>query len=248
MARTEDMLNGASTDTIGRRLALAFATSHAHDAELRPLRDMIRQAVLRPEFDRVRLSPSRLRGTYELQLSTPDSNVTFWFRTTERAAYSWRDVHSIGTSAELVRNPYLSGYQLLGYPAATRDSVPSDGDNLDARTSQTLWFSVADRPGMPGNGNQALIRAELEFRLPTTPQWLWPTLDAYLRRVSAVDSVLMARSRFAIPRDQAQAQLSMQLHVDANGNGHVDTTLISNGRRLRIRLQRHDTIGVRNPF
>ena len=250
MGPGRDALGYAGADSSAGSRAIAFARSHPDDSERLPLRDLIRQSVLRPEFARVRTLPSRFRGTWQVRLTTGDSSVTYWFRTPRQAFSSWQAADSGRTTADIVRAPFVGGYVLLGYPALTRDSLAPANDST-RRPPGGLWFSVADRPGMPGNERQDRISMQLEFQLRTVPAWLWPVLDDYLRQRSRADSILSARvrARSVIPRANQQAQFPVI--TMRRGVGEVysaDTTFVRSQRTLRLTVTRVDTLSLRSTF
>ena len=250
MGPVRDVLGYGSNDSSGGTRAIAFARSHPDDSERQPLRDLIRESVLRPEFARVRTLTSRFRGTWQVRLTTGDSSVTYWFRTPRQAFSAWQAADSGRSTADILRNPFVGGYVLLGYPAPVRDSLPPANDST-RRPPGGLWLSVADRPGMPSNERQERIAMQLEFRLRTVPAWVWPVLDDYPRLRSRADSIFSARvrSRSVVPRADQQAQFPMiTLRRGAGDVYSADTTFVRNQRTLRLTVTRVDSLSIRNTF
>ena len=73
---------------------------------------------------------------------------------------------------------------------------------------------------------------------------IWQALEAYIPPRSALDSALMARIRVVITRADGQPTIPLTLRLDDAGGWSADTTLVRNGKSLRITLTRGDTVSV----
>ena len=80
-----------NTDTASRRRVLEWTRSHLIDAELEPIRQLVRRAILSPDWETVRRMPSRLRGSYAVTMEADGTRGTWYFRTEHRPRSSWPD-------------------------------------------------------------------------------------------------------------------------------------------------------------
>jgi hypothetical protein len=224
--------------------ALRWARTHPRDSETEPIRSQMRDLVLRADMRRMENMPSRLRGTYRVTMRSDDSSATWWFRTVNKPAYGWENPSRPRSSAEIVAAPYAA-YSLVGY--AGSDSVSVAAGDIVASAMQRralVWLGSGDRPSMPGNDRVRTIPASLVFALKGAPESIWLALEPFIPALSASDSAMFARSKLIVPRDQRQPSLPITLRVSANGAVSGDTTLVRDGRRLRVTLVRVDSSAV----
>lgn len=203
-----------------RARGLAWARANPAAAELEPVRTMVRRAVLDADWAVVTRAPSRLRGTYRVELELEGERHRWFFRTHDRAAYGWPAADSVRTTAELIASPHVAGYALPGYAAAALDSLPDRAPTGSLRVP-LAWLASDDRPTTPGNAARRELKAMLQFRSSAVAEPLWAGLEP---------------------------PIPLTVRLDGRGEVRADTTLLAGGRRVRVRLERVDTLAVTNPF
>jgi hypothetical protein len=232
-------------DSVSVANMLAWARAYAEQSEREPIRRLLRSTILKYDMDRIAKRPSRLRGSYRVTMSADDSTVTWWFRTVDKPAFRWEGPDSVRSTAELVRAPYAT-YNLVGDAADDRMSLAAAATSGTRQNpAKLVWLAASDRPGMPGNEGVRVLRAQLMFKLRSAPVSIWPALEAYIPPRSALDSAMMARMRFAIPREDLQPTIPLTLRLDDSGRWSADTLLVRNGKSLRVTLTQGDTVSVR---
>ncbi len=236
-----------AADSARRTRAIAWARANPAPAELEPVRSLVRRAVLEPDWEVAKRIPSRLRGTYRVDLEVGGERGTWFFRTHDRPGYSWRARDSLQTTAELLASPYVSAYRLVGYAAASPDSLLGSSPSGPRRVP-LVWLATADRPTAPDSHARRALSSVLEFMLAAAPERLWNDLEALVPRRSARDSAMLARLNRTVPRGEKQPQIPLTVRLDARNGIRSDTTLLVRGRALRVVLQRLDTLSVRRPF
>ncbi|MCY7380682.1 MAG: hypothetical protein LH467_15245, partial [Gemmatimonadaceae bacterium] len=246
MDRPIDAETGSSTDSVKRTRALSWARANPAASELEPVRTLVRQAVLNPDWEVASRFPSRLRGSYRVSVDVNGERNTWFFRTHDRPGYSWRRPDVAHTTADLLTSPNVAGYSLVGYASASPDSIPTSPSKELLRSM--VWLGTTDRPTMPGNDARRVLPGMLEFTLLAAPESLWDVLEAFVPRPSALDSAMMARLQRPIVRSQRQPRLPLTLRLDGRGGVRADTTLTIAGRSMRIVLERLDTLSVKRPF
>ena len=246
MDRPIDANARTSTDSVKRTRALSWARANPAAAELEPVRTMVRQAVLNPDWEVASRAPSRLRGSYRVSVDVSGERSTWFFRTHDRPGYSWRRPDVPHTTADLLTSPYVAGYSLVGYASASPDPIRPSPSKEPLRSM--VWLGTTDRPTLPGNDARRVLPGMLEFTLAAAPESLWDELEAFVPMPSAIDSALMARLNRPILRSQKQPRLPLTLRLNEGGGVRADTTLTAGGRTLRIVLERLDTISIKRPF
>lgn len=235
------------TDTAGRRRALEWTRSHLSDAELEPVRQLVRQAILSADWEAVRRLPSRLRGSYAVTMEADGSRSTWYFRTKHRPSFGWPQGDTIRTTANLLSSPHVFGYQLAGYASGTRDellvSQPSGLDQLPL-----VWLAAGDRPTVAGNEARQVLRGELEFRMAVAAAQLWDVLEMFVPPLSRMDSLMLGQMPEVYARENRQPRLPITIRLDRSGSVRADTTLTRSGKTLRMSLVRLDTISVESRF
>ncbi|MEP6508217.1 MAG: hypothetical protein ABJC63_08320 [Gemmatimonadales bacterium] len=247
MPRSPDMAARLTADSARRTRAIAWAVANPSAAELEPARKMLRRAVLDPDWEVARNLPSRLRGTYRVDVEVSGERSTWFFRTHDRPGYVWNAGDSLQATAQLLASPHVLGYQLVGYAAASRDSV-SSVDNSGPVRAPLVWLRATDRPTVVGNETRRALSAVLEFTLSGAPERLWTDLEAFVPPSSVIDSALLARLNRPLSRAQKQPRIPLTIHVDARGGVRGDTTLLAGARSLRVVIERVDTLSIRRPF
>lgn len=237
---------GLAGDSARRARALAWARAHPAAAELEPVRNRIRQAVLEPDLRVASAAPSRLRGTYRVDLEVGGERVTWYFRTHERPGYSWHGGDPAQSTAALVAAPYISGYRLVGYSGPTPDSIPATMLRPPAQTP-LVWLAISDRPTKPGNAERRTLHGVFEFIMSAAPESMWDALELFVPKMNPVDSMMLTRVQRLVPRSRKQPQIPLTLRLDARGI-HADTVLRVAGRELKLRLERTDTLSNTRPF
>jgi hypothetical protein len=234
-------------DSVRRTRALAWARANATSAELEPVRALVRRAVLEPDWQLVSRVPSRLRGSYRVDIDVEGKRGTWFFRTHDRPGYGWRGPDSVQTTTALLASPYAAGYRLVGLAAGSPDSLLT---GVPRRPSEVplVWLAMTDRPTMPGNDARLALLGFLEFNLAAAPEFLWDDLEPFVPRLSPMDSAMLARLNRPIPRSQKQPQLPLTVRLEARGAVRADTTLTVLGQAIRVRLERIDTLSIRRPF
>jgi len=143
--------------------------------------------------------------------------------------------------------PIEESTAIAGEAAAFRDSISSANAHGPVR-SPLVWLTTTDRPTVASNDTRRALYAVLEFTLAAAPEKLWTNLEAFVPRMSAIDSALAARLNRPIPRSQKQPRIPITIRLDARGGIHGDTTLIVGARALRVVIERVDTLSIRRPF
>jgi hypothetical protein len=236
-----------------RTQALAWARANGAEREREPVRALVREAALSADWAAASRQASRLRGTYRVTLEAGDARGVWYFRTHDRPGYAWRGRDSVRTTADLLASPYTAGYRLVGYAAATADSLTG----IEARFSRAtpgaprvplVWLATEDRPTLPGNAARQSLAGMLEFTLAAAPEVLWPALEPLVPPTSAADSALRARLRYVPERGQRQPRVPVTVRLKASGEVRADTTVLAGGRPVRLILERTDTLSLRRPF
>lgn len=234
-------------DTAERRRALEWAKAHLSDAELEPVRELVRQAILSADWEVARRIPSRLRGSYAVTMEADGSRSTWYFRTEHRPGFGWPEGDTIRTTANLLSSPHIFGYQLVGYAGKTRDElIASQPRGLDQMP--LVWLAAADRPTVAGNDARQVLRGELEFRMAVAPTRLWDVLEMFVPALSGMDSLLLSKMPELYTREERQPRLPITIRLDRSGSVRADTTLTMKGKTLRLSVVRLDTIAVESRF
>ena len=236
----------SSTDSVKRTRAMSWARANPAASELEPVRTLVRQAVLNPDWEATSRIPSRLRGTYRVSVDVKGGRSTWFFRTHDRPGYGWRRPDVAYSTANLLTSPYGAGYSLVGYASASPDSIPTSPSKELLRSM--VWLGTTDRPTMPGNDARRVLPGMLEFTLLAVPESLWDVLEAFVPTTSALDSAMIARFPRLIARSQRQPRLPLTLRLDGRGGVRADTTFTVGGRSMRIVLERLDTLSVKRSF
>ncbi len=234
-------------DSVRRTRAIAWARDNPAPAELEPVRTLVRRAVLDPDWEVAERFPSRLRGSYRVDLEVGGERSTWFFRSHDQPGYRWHGGDSLQRTADLLASPHVSGYRLVGYAAGSPDSLPGASPR-DTRRVPLVWLSTNDRPTAPGNDARRALSGVLEFNLDAASERLWNDLEALVPRQSAMDSAMLAGLNRPIPRGRKQPQIPLTLRLDTRGAIRADTTLVVGGRALRVVLARVDTHSIRRPF
>jgi hypothetical protein len=95
---------------------------------------------------------------------------------------------------------------------------------------------------VPTNAARQHLRAILEFDLASVPVPSWDALEALAPPISARDSLMLVQ--MGGTRGDRQPRVPLTLHLDANGQVKGDTTLLLGTRRLRVQLERIDTLSA----
>jgi hypothetical protein len=236
------------TDTASLRRVLEWTRSHLSDAELEPVRELVRRAILKPDWETVRSMPSRLRGSYAVTMEADGSRGTWYFRTEARPRSSWPDRDTITTIATLLSSPHISGYRLVGYGGPTRDELVVSQPSGPGRRLPFVWLVAEDRPTVAGNEARHVLRGQLEFTMAAAPAQLWDILDVFVRPLSPRDSVVLMRMPEIYARENRQPRLPITLRLDRSGSVRADTVLTMKGKTLRMSVVRLDTISVESRF
>lgn len=225
----------------------AWARAHAADADLEPLRSTIRNAVLSPDWQDARRAPSRLRGTYRVEIDADGAPYTWYFRTQPQLAYRWQAAEVQFSTAQLLESPHIAGYSLVGNSAASLGAVNvNKGDSIEQRT--LMWLYAVDRPTTAGNDTVRVLRGQLAFILSGAPEGAWSALEPFAAPLSVPDSMMLARMGRTLGRGDKQPKLPLTLRLDARGDIRADTTFVREGHRLRVQLVRVDTTTSRRLF
>ena len=234
-------------DSIRRERGIAWARANPGAAETEPPRTLLRRAILESDWQAAQGQPSRLRGTYRVDVEAGGQRGTWFFRTHDRPGYSWAGMDSVQTTAALLASPHVQGYRLVGNAGPTPDSVLERTMRGTARIP-LVWLAFTDRPTASGNDARRVLPGILEFTLSAAPERLWNDLELLVPPRSAADSALLARMNIARPRGEQQPRLPFTLRLDARGGVRGDTTVVVNGRSVRIVVERVDTMSVKRPF
>jgi hypothetical protein len=234
-------------DSIRRERALEWANANRSVAEIEPLRTLIRRAVLDYDWEKVSHTPSRLRGSYRVDVQTGNARGSFYFRTYDLPGYLARGSDSVQTTAALLASPHVFAYSLVGLAAKSRDSLETvNPRNLPA--TPLVWLVTDDRPTVKDNDTRLRLTGSFEFVLGATPESLWDDLDAFVSPLSVMDSAMLARMNRTIPRNRRQPRFPITLTLDGKGGVRGDTVVTAGTRRVRISLSRLDTLSVKRPF
>jgi hypothetical protein len=247
MPRAHNVAARIIRDSTRRTHAIAWAIANPSAADLEPARTILRRAVLDPDWEVARSLPSRLRGTYQVDVEAGGERSTWFFRTHDRPGYVWNAGDSLQVTAQLLASPHVLGYRLVGYAAAFRDSIPSVSSSGPVRTP-LVWLATTDRPTVAGNETRRVLSAILEFTLAGAPERLWADLEAFVPRSSAIDSALAARMNRPLSRAQKQPRIPITIHIDVRGGVRGDTTLLPGTRALRVNIKRVDTLSIKRAF
>ena len=229
-----------------RSHAIEWATAHAAAAELEPARGVLREAILTADWEETKEVPSRLRGTYRVDVETGGRSVSWFFRTHDRPDYLWGARDSLQTTVALLASPHIPGYSLLGYGAASQDSLVTSaprGERLPL-----VWFGSTDRPTIPTNNSRRTLAGSLTFTLAAVPATLWDIVDSLVPPLSARDSAFLARVNVFRSRSAREALVPLTVRLDDRGTVRADTTVLAGGKTVRFVLQRIDTVSVRRPW
>ncbi len=242
-----DQAARAGSDSARAMRAIDWARANPTEAELEPARSLVRSAILDPDMTAAQRLPSRLRGSYRVDMDAEGQHSTWYFRTTDRPAYGWRGHDTLQTTAALVAAPYIPGYQLLGYASASRDSLRTAAPR-GSRPGPLVWLATNDQPTSPANDARRTLSTILEFKLSSAPEQSWDALEPLIPPTSARDSAALARMRSMFSRADRQPRVPLTLHLDAHGPVQGDTTLNLGTHSLRVKLERMDTLSVTRPF
>ena len=245
MPRPSSMAARITSDSVKRIRAIAWANANARAAELEPVRTMLRRAVLDPDWAVVAKVPSRIRGTYRVDVERGRERSTWFFRTDDRPGYPWNAGDSLQTTAALLKSPHVLGYQLVGYAGDSRDSIP---ETMGRVRPPMVWLATTDRPTAPDNDARRALAAILEFTLNATPEKFWNDLESFVLPLSVLDSTIMARMNRPRPRGEKQARIPITVSLDARGGIRADTTLRVGTRALRLIVERVDTLSNKRSF
>jgi len=105
-----------------------------------------------------------------------------------------------------------------------------------------------DRPTVPGNEKRSSLTGILEFNLGAASETVWNDLETFVPRMSAMDSTFIARLNRPIPLSQRQPRIPVTLRLDNRGGIRGDTALLVGGHKLRVVVERLDTLSTRRPF
>lgn len=231
-------------DSAMRAQVIAWARANPEAASLQPLRRRLRELVLLPDSRELRRRSSRLRGTYRVDLVAGDDLATWYFRTHARPDYKWDGADSARTTAELIEAPYVGGYTLAGYAAPTPDSLLVRAPGYPARPPM-VWLATTDRPTAPGNDARHVLPGQLDLQLGAAPRSIWRALEPFVRPMGARESEAAARLYGAGAAAMRHARIPITLRIDSRGTGvQGDTTLAAGTQRLRVRVERVDTVTV----
>lgn len=247
MPRPVDMAARLTADSARLKRAINWALANPRAAELEPARTMLRRAVLDPDWNVARSNPSRLRGTYRVDIYAGGERSTWFFRTHDRPGYVWNAGDSLQATSQMLMSPHVLGYRLVGYAAASPDSI-SDANARGPVRAPLVWLATNDRPTAAGNESRPVLSAVLEFVLAAAPEKLWTDLEAFVPPMSAIDSALLARLNRPLQRSQKQPRIPLALRLDARGGIRGDTTLSLGARALRVVVERVDTLSIKRPF
>lgn len=232
-------------DSTKRERAIAWIKANPADAELEPVRSLLRRVVLDSDWAAASSAPSRLRGTWQVDVEADEERHTWFFRTHDRPGYSWMGPQQDISAAAVAASPWTRGYRLVGYPAGSPDSLPTA---YPRGRPELVWLATDDRPTAPGNETQSTLTGTLAFTLGGAPIELWDHLDPFVPPPTSADSAFRARMGTPLPYERRQPRLPIILRLDERGGARADTTLIANGRRLHVVLTRIDTLSVKRPF
>lgn len=228
-----------------RAPALAWAATNVREAELEPIHTRILETVIRADEQVARLVPSRMRGSYRVTLREGEMETVWYFRTRTYATGSWKEEESKRSIANLVASPHLIGRTVFGYAADSASALPvTEPRGSSIPDFARVWFSATDRPTVPGNDTVGTLRAQLEFTRRAAPPSVWDALDPFVPKPTGFDSAYRVRTGFVEQRGDEQPRLPLSIHIDATNRVYGDTTFVRGTRRLRITLERVDTVSI----
>lgn len=231
-------------------IAIRWARANPDDAEREPIRQLVRSGILRFDMQEIRTLPSRLRGTYRVTMQADDTTVQWEFRTVTAAAYAWGTRDAARTTADIVASPYVSGTQLVGYGVDSAGALlTSMLKGSASRAVPHVWLSAADHPARPVTAGTREFQADLMFTRFAAPPQIWDALDAYVDVPSASTRqaiVRIAAMNRRAPRAEEQPHIPMTLRMQNDGRLRGDTTIVRNGRTLRVTLDRVDSVHYSN--
>ena len=154
------------------------------------------------------------------------------------------------STADILASPRAAGYQKEGFAALTREALPNV-HLLGSRGPDApyVWLAATDRVTTPGNDAQRTFTGSFEFSLRGAPVSLWEALEAFVPPPTALE--LAFRESGVIPtqvRGDQQPRIPLTIRMDDKGGVRADTVLTKNGRRLRVSLERVDTVSVKWPY
>ncbi len=234
-----------------RTQVMAWAAQNTTQANREPLRSIVRNFVLESDWRDAERTPSRLRGTYRVEVRV-NSAVYIWsFRTQPQLAYRLSEIEAQRSTDDVLASPHIAGYRLVGTAA---DSLGNFAFAPASRANRAslVWLSVQDRPTAPGNDVRRHITSVLEFVLAGSPREIWDAVEPFAPGLTPRDSLAMERMGRARERGDKQPRLPMTLVLDDAGAVHGDTsfTVTVNGarRQLRVSLLRMDTLTTPRRF
>ena len=225
-------------DSLRRARGLAWLRTHLEVADLAPIRSRIRTAILDADWARVQQVPSRFRGSYLVTMQSDGVRGSWFFRTHNRPGYGWSEAPG-RSAAQLLASPYVAAYSLAGHATRTRGELRRSSPGYEENVPK-MWLSAADAPTAPGNEGRLVLPGMLEFELAAAPEPLWDVLADFIPTPDPRDAQFHA----AIPLKDRQPRLPITLRLGAAGGVRGDTTLLANGRQLRVRLERLDTLSL----
>lgn len=235
-------------DSAANARLVAWARAHLADANFEPIRGMVSKALTDGDAARIVTVPSRLRGSYRVTVQAGSERAIWYFRTHEKPGYLWRVNNAPRTVEDLLASPYAAGYQLVGVVARLADSLPMVAPRMVPRSLPRAWFAVADRPFAPGNAARTAMSAELQFTLNAASESVWSALDAFVPPRTAMERDMLIRLNGLPTRGEEQARIPLTVQIAGNGAIRADTTLVRGSQRLRITMERIDTISIKRPW
>lgn len=235
-------------DSAANARLVAWARANLAAANLEPIRSMVSKALTDDDASRIVTIPSRLRGSYRVTVQAGSERAIWYFRTHEKPGYLWRVNNAPRTVEDLLASPYAAGYQLVGVVARSTDSLPTVAPRMVPRSLPRAWFAVADRPFAPGNAARTAMPAELQFTLNAASEPVWSALDAFVPARSAMERDMLIRLNGLPARSEEQARIPLTVHIAQNGAIRADTTLVRGSQRLRITMERLDTLSIKRPW
>lgn len=237
-----------------RKNVMAWAAQHLEEADLEPVRSLVRHAVLVDDWADAQRTPSRVRGTYRVEIEV-DGQVHGWvFRTQPQLAYQLGEVEARLRTAALLQSPHIGGYRLVGTAAASLGALGVDTTRR-VRREALVWLSVEDRVTTPGNEHRRRLPAVLEFVMAGSPPAVWDAVEPFAPPLMTGDSLMMAimaRMGRTLTRADKQPRLPLTLVLDDSGGVRAETTYVAARgapvRRVRVSLVRLDTITLRRTF
>jgi hypothetical protein len=236
--------DNTSDDSLRTARALTWARKHVETRDREPIRTDLRRTLMVSDMRQIERAPSRLRGTYRVTMQTHDTTLIWWFRTVDKPAYRWQENDDLMSTERMLAEPYAS-YSLVGFAVQDSTALARAGlASASTRDARLVWLATDDRPSLPGNDARRELRAQLTLQLKVVPQLHWPSVEPYNQALSAVDSALFVRIKRPLAREDRQPTLPMTVNIGRDGTPSADTTLVRDGRRLRVTIVRTDTISV----